>query len=30
MHLIQNTITYVKKALENAEGGHDWWHTEQV
>nr|WP_293303544.1 HD domain-containing protein [Allomuricauda sp.] len=28
--LIQNTISFVKKALENAEGGHDWFHIERV
>ncbi|EDM45451.1 metal-dependent phosphohydrolase [unidentified eubacterium SCB49] len=27
---IQNTITYVKQALANAEGGHDWFHIERV
>lgn len=29
MH-IEKTITYVKKKLANAEGGHDWWHIERV
>lgn len=24
--IIQKTITFVKSTLENAEGGHDWWH----
>ncbi|MEM9544631.1 MAG: HD domain-containing protein [Bacteroidota bacterium] len=28
--LIQNTIDFVKKELENAEGGHDWFHIERV
>ncbi len=28
--IISNTISYVKKELENAEGGHDWWHIERV
>ena len=28
--LIQNTITFVKKELQNAEGGHDWFHIERV
>jgi uncharacterized protein len=28
--LIQHTKTYVKQELKNAEGGHDWWHTERV
>jgi uncharacterized protein len=30
MSIIPNTITYVKQELENAEGGHDWWHIERV
>lgn len=28
--LIENTIAFVKKQLENAEGGHDWFHIERV
>ncbi len=28
--LVQNTIEFVKKELENAEGGHDWFHIERV
>ena len=28
--LIQNTIDFVKKELQNAEGGHDWFHIERV
>lgn len=28
--LISNTIRFVKKQLENAEGGHDWFHIERV
>lgn len=28
--LIQNTITFVKQTLHNAEGGHDWFHIERV
>jgi uncharacterized protein len=28
--LIQNTITFVKSKLINAEGGHDWFHIERV
>src|SRR5690606_17222893 len=28
--LIDKTIDYVKKQLENAETGHDWWHIERV
>ncbi|UUC47426.1 HD domain-containing protein [Flavobacterium cerinum] len=30
MNLIDNTILFVKKQLENAEGGHDWFHIERV
>jgi uncharacterized protein len=29
-NLIQNTITYVKEKLSDAEGGHDWFHIERV
>jgi uncharacterized protein len=28
--LIENTIAFVKKQLENAESGHDWFHIERV
>ena len=28
--IIENTISFVKKTLENAEGGHDWFHIERV
>lgn len=28
--LINNTILFVKQQLENAEGGHDWFHIERV
>ncbi|EAQ39558.1 HD superfamily phosphohydrolase [Dokdonia sp. MED134] len=28
--LIENTITFVKATLANAEGGHDWFHIERV
>lgn len=28
--VLQNTITFVKNELENAEGGHDWFHIERV
>lgn len=28
--LINKTIVFVKKELENAEGGHDWFHIERV
>jgi uncharacterized protein len=28
--VIRETISFVKKELRGAEGGHDWWHTERV
>lgn len=28
--IISKTITFVKDKLENAEGGHDWFHIERV
>jgi len=28
--IINTTIDFVKKELENAEGGHDWFHIERV
>ncbi len=28
--LIHNTINFVKEQLENAEGGHDWFHIQRV
>ncbi len=28
--IIEKTIAFVKKTLENAEGGHDWFHIERV
>jgi len=28
--IVKNTITFVKETLENAEGGHDWFHIERV
>ena len=28
--LISKTILFVKTKLENAEGGHDWFHIERV
>lgn len=28
--IINDTIAFVKKELENAEGGHDWFHIERV
>jgi uncharacterized protein len=30
MSVIDNTIHFVKQQLENAEGGHDWFHIERV
>ena len=30
MNLIDKTISFVKEKLENAEGGHDWFHIERV
>lgn len=28
--LIDNTILFVKEQLQDAEGGHDWWHIYRV
>ncbi len=28
--LLEQTIDFVKNTLQNAEGGHDWWHTYRV
>ena len=28
--IITKTIEFVKQELQNAEGGHDWWHIERV
>jgi len=28
--IIKNTILFVKKTLEGAEGGHDWFHIQRV
>ncbi|WP_432412177.1 HD domain-containing protein [Rasiella sp. SM2506] len=28
--LLENTIAFVKKELQDAEGGHDWFHIERV
>jgi len=28
--IIDNTIAYVRQQLQNAEGGHDWFHIERV
>jgi uncharacterized protein len=30
LDLINKTILFVKEKLENAEGGHDWFHIERV
>lgn len=30
MQLIAKTIAFVKQKLQNAEGGHDWFHIERV
>src|SRR5690554_3205612 len=30
MNYIEKTILFVKKELENAEAGHDWFHVERV
>ena len=30
MTIIDNTILFVRQQLENAEGGHDWFHIERV
>ena len=30
MSIIDKTIFFVKEKLENAEGGHDWFHIERV
>lgn len=30
MSIIANTINFVKKQLENAESGHNWFHMERV
>ncbi|HTI57589.1 HD domain-containing protein [Mucilaginibacter sp.] len=27
---IVKTVSFVQKTLENAEGGHDWWHIHRV
>ena len=29
-HRIETTIFFVKKELQHAEAGHDWWHIERV
>ena len=28
--IIAATVTFTKETLENAEGGHDWWHVYRV
>src|SRR5690606_35181401 len=28
--IIEETIIFVKETLKNAEGGHDWFHTQRV
>ena len=28
--LIDQTVDFVKKTLQNAEAGHDWWHVQRV
>ncbi|MEN9488108.1 MAG: putative protein YedJ, partial [Bacteroidota bacterium] len=30
MSLLDKTMLFVKEKLENAEGGHDWFHIERV
>tara|TARA_B110000495_G_C22855148_1_gene498605 strand:- start:235 stop:879 length:645 start_codon:yes stop_codon:yes gene_type:complete len=30
MNIIESTISFVKKELKDAEGGHDWWHVYRV
>lgn len=30
MSIVDNTILFVKEKLDNAEGGHDWFHIERV
>lgn len=29
-YIINETVEFVKKTLQGAEGGHDWWHTQRV
>jgi uncharacterized protein len=29
-NIVNKTILFVKEKLENAEGGHDWFHIERV
>lgn len=28
--IINETVEFVKRSLQGAEGGHDWWHTQRV
>ncbi len=28
--LVEKTIAFIKETLEDAEGGHDWFHTQRV
>ena len=28
--IIEQTVDFVKQTLQNAEGGHDWWHIHRV
>ena len=28
--IIENSVSFVKNELKNAEGGHDWWHIYRV
>ena len=30
LEMIDHTVGYVQQELENAEGGHDWWHVLRV
>lgn len=30
MNIINQTVTYVKRTLSDAEGGHDWFHIQRV
>ena len=29
-HIISTTVAFVKNTLQNAEGGHDWFHILRV
>ncbi|MGJ1268774.1 HD domain-containing protein [Sphingobacterium spiritivorum] len=29
-NIIEKTVAFVKKSLEQAESGHDWWHIQRV